>query len=465
MSGAPNILLVLTDQQSWTMMSCAGNRYLSTPAMDSLAARGTRFNLAFCANPVCSPSRFSLFTGRYSSEIGQVDNYAPADGIAPRILETGLGHSVRAAGYRAVYAGKEHISATHATELGFEYICRDERDELARACAAFVSRPHSRPFFLVASFINPHDICLMALREDTSNPNDRGILERCQLECAVLDRALATAEGIPEHEFWEQRCPPLPPNHPPQEDEPDAIAELLDQRPFRRHVREHWDERKWRMHRWAYHRLTEQVDAQIGVVLDALRQAGRGEDTVVLFTSDHGDHSSSHRLEHKTALYEEATRVPLILSDPAGPAGVLDTDSLVCIGTDLYPTICDYAAAAVPPELTGASFRPAPAAALAAEHDHILIESEFGFGLRTRHLFYVLYNRGRHREQLYDLEIDPGQTRNFIGQPGYADEVHRFRGLLARRVPGLSPPPSIIANPVGPDRGLGGRGLPSRDTE
>ena len=64
MSGAPNILLVLTDQQSWTMMSCAGNRYLSTPAMDSLAARGTRFNLAFCANPVCSPSRFSLFTGR-----------------------------------------------------------------------------------------------------------------------------------------------------------------------------------------------------------------------------------------------------------------------------------------------------------------------------------------------------------------------------------------------------------------
>lgn len=429
----PNILFLITDQQSWHMMSCAGNRHLSTPAMDWLAARGTRFDLAFAANPVCSPSRFSLFTGRYASEARQRDNYPVREAFTPRMAQTGLGHTVRAAGYEVAYAGKEHIGSTDAAELGFQYICHDERDELASTCAAYIAQPHDTPFFLVASFVNPHDICYMALREHAITPNERSIMERSPNEMRVLSEALATAKDIPEAAFWSEKCPPLPANHQPQADEPEAIDILLDQRPFRRHARETWDETKWRMHRWAYHRLTERVDAQIGTVLQALRDHGMEDDTVVIFASDHGDHDASHKLEHKTALYEEATRVPLIVCDPAHAAPAVDTGHVACIGTDLYPTICDYAGADVPEELTGTSLRPlvgGPGPAGYGWRDSVVIESEFGFGVRTATLFYVRYDRGRSREQLYDLVRDPGQTRNFITEPAYGDDLARLRATL-----------------------------------
>ena len=116
MATRKNILLILTDQQSWHMMGCAGNTHLFTPAMDSMAARGIRFDLAFCANPVCSPSRFSIFTRRYGSEVRQRNNGTHRDALTPRILETGLGHVVRKAGYTATYAGKEVLIES---EFGF----------------------------------------------------------------------------------------------------------------------------------------------------------------------------------------------------------------------------------------------------------------------------------------------------------------------------------------------------------
>jgi len=221
----------------------------------------------------------------------------------------------------------------------------------------------------------------------------------------------------------------LPPNFEPQDQEPEAIRMLLEQRLFKKHARETWPDEKWRMHRWAYCRLTEMVDAQIGRVLDAIRESGLEEKTVIVFSSDHGDMDSAHRMEHKTALYEEAARVPLIVSyKGVTPAGLVNDTHLVSNGLDLIPTLCDYAAIEPPNGLTGESFRPlAEGKTPQSWRTHLFIESEFGYMLRSERYKYVLYDVGKNREQLIDLENDPGEMKNLATNPTYQDILREHR--------------------------------------
>ena len=426
-----NILLIFTDQQSAKMMSCSGNNYLSTPAMDSIAEQGTRFDIAFASNPVCVPSRFSMFTGLYPSAIGQRSN--PYEGELPAsIAEQGLGHLVRNGGYEVAYAGKQHLPGCDAEDLGFDVISLDERDGLSETCTDFIKKPHDKPFFLTCSFINPHDICYMAISEHASSEQNKRLLSRGEKEMKVLQEALDSAKQWPEEEFWTNECPPLPDNHAVQENEPELIKKgLLEQRPFRQKARDEWGEKSWRMHRWAYHRLTERVDRQIQVVLDAVKEAGIADDTVIIFTSDHGDHDASHKLEHKTALYEEATRVPLIIADPERKAAVDKTH--LCSGIDLLPTICDYAGVKAPAEgRMGTSLKPLTGGEYTGDwRESLLIECEIGAAVRTPELMYAKYDSGANSEQLYDMVQDPGQTRNFAYDPERQKDLRKMRSLLS----------------------------------
>jgi arylsulfatase A-like enzyme len=240
-------------------------------------------------------------------------------------------------------------------------------------------------------------------------------------------------EGVSEDEFFEKYCPKLPENYLPQQDEPEAVLDMVNQRKFKQDARNKWGEKGWRRHRWAYCQLTELVDRQIAVVLDALHESGFEKETVVIFTSDHGDHDSSHKLEHKTALYEEVTRIPFIIYDPdTKVAGTVNCDNLVCNGTDIYPTICDYAGAHIPASLSGVSLKPlAEGEKTEIWRDHVLIESEFGHGIRTADYLYAIYDKGENREQLYDLKKDPGQTMNFAGNPAYEEEWKKLREIAA----------------------------------
>ncbi|MFP4056788.1 MAG: sulfatase [Candidatus Brocadiia bacterium] len=433
----PNILLILTDQQSATMMGCAGNPCVRTPAMDGLAASGTRFDRAYCTNPVCVPSRFSLMTGRMPSEIGLWSNDSRhIEAVPERILRGGPGWLLGRAGYRCAYAGKVHLPKMRPEQLGFEVLTADERDALAEAAADFVRQPRDAPFFLVASFINPHDICYMAIRDFGQSPLDRRLLEKGEGELATLDKALELPEGMSQEDFLAGRCPPLPPNFEPQEDEPEAIRRLLAERPFRRRAREEWSPERWRMHRWAYVRLTEFVDAQIARVLDALRQADTERDTVVIFTSDHGDMDSAHRMEHKTAFYDQAARIPLVISQPGTTSpGAVDETHLVSNGLDIVPTLCDYAGVEPPADLAGLSLRPIAAGRPPAQwRDALPLESQLGRGIVTRPFKYLLYDEGESREQLMDLEADPHETRNAARDPDKQDVLaelrDRFRALF-----------------------------------
>jgi arylsulfatase A-like enzyme len=429
----PNILFIFTDQQSARMMSCAGNRYLRTPAMDSLAAQGVRFERSYCTNPVCTPSRFSLMTGRMPAEIGLRNNdHRHIDSIPESMLQQGLGWVLRRAGYEAVYGGKVHLPKMTPEDLGFEIISDDEREGLADACARFISQKRERPFFLVASFINPHDICYMAIRDFAETDHERGLLQSSPAEIAALEAALARPAGVSEDAFFADQCPPLPDNFEIQEDEPEAIGRMQARSPFKRKAREQYDERRWRLHRWAYCRLTEQVDAQIGRVLFALRASGQAENTLVVFTSDHGEMDAAHRMEHKTAFYEEAARVPLIISWPGvTPAGVVDTH-LVSNGLDLLPTFCDFGNAETPKDIAGLSLRAlAEGKPPTAWRTALPVESEMGRTIVTERYKYMLHDEGLHREQLIDLVADPGETRNAAADPEQRDRLPSLRERFA----------------------------------
>ena len=135
----PNILLIITDQQSATMMSCTGNSHLKTPAMDRLAAGGIRFERAYPANPVCLPTRFSFFTGHMPSKAGIGLNEDGQRPVPKRFAENAMGRLFREAGYETVYGGKVHLpKGMELDAIGFRKLTGDQRGPLAGRCAKFL---------------------------------------------------------------------------------------------------------------------------------------------------------------------------------------------------------------------------------------------------------------------------------------------------------------------------------------
>ncbi len=410
----PNILFILTDQQSAEAMSCRmGNRFLQTPALDGLAARGTLFTRAYAANPLCMPSRNSMFTGRYPHETGVTDN--TQTNLDP-VEFVNLGNYFRQAGYRTAYYGKWHLcyDDKHTATHGFEIVDRRQKDALtADNAVAFLGQKHERPFLLVVSFLNPHNVCELARDEPLSN----GPI------------------GDPPPDAT---LPPSPANLEPPGDEPDSMIQM--RRGYHASplfpVGDFTPER-WRKLRWGYYRLIEKVDAEIGRVLTALRAAGLEQDTLIVFTSDHGECAGAHRLNQKTVLYEESARVPLIISHPAQKSG-RTSERLVNTGIDLLPTMLDFAGIPRPRKLGGLSLRPlVQGEPVTAWRDQVIVQNNMsqaglagdfvpmteGRMVRTERYKYCVYAHGEHRESLVDLEKDPGEMVNLARRP-------EFRGVL-----------------------------------
>ena len=429
----PNILFIMTDQQHAGMMSCTGNKWLKTPAMDKLAASGVRFERAFASNPVCVPCRFSLQTGLMPSAIGMSHNGDSAQAtVTEKMVQQSLGRLFLDAGYETVYGGKVHLprKMKGVENLGYRNLTGNSRQGLADACAEFLKGRHEKPFLLFASFINPHDICYMAIndfnRSQQKPPVDNTDSKVCE---SVLDLARNAGDILA---FVEKHCPPLPANHAVPDGEAECIMEkYIDPRPFQAYTREKWTQNQWRLHRWAYCRLTEMVDREIGTVLKALKEAGLEDNTLIVFTSDHGDMDSAHKLEHKQVLYKESVRVPFIMSYAGRiPAGVIDDAHLVSNGLDLLPTLCDYAGIKIPEGLPGKSVRPLAEGKEVEWRDFVVAESHYSRMLRTKRFKYCIYDSGGHREQLIDMENDPGEMKNLAEVGKYRDVLEKHRRLL-----------------------------------
>jgi len=414
----PNILFIMTDQHHAKMLSSAGNPYLKTHALDSIAESGIRFTNAYATNPVCVPSRISLATGMMAGRLGVFNNGEKA-AIPEHVSENSMGNLMKRAGYDTFYGGKSHLPPElDPKEAGYDEYFPNQRDELPGACIEFMTRDRDKPFFAVASFINPHDICYAY---NARQPDRKGM--------ALVDELYKEARSLPEDQL-----PPLPDNSGIPRGEPEAIEMNLkvDAVTPAKLIRKDYTDRDWRHYRWIYCRLTERVDAQIGALLEGLRENGLEENTLIVFTADHGDMDGSHRLASKNLFYEESVGVPFLMQYKGViPRGVVDDTSLVSNGLDTLPTICDYASVSMPEYLLGRSLRSLAEKGEEPEHrPYVVAENNTGRMLRTARFKYCLYNEGENRESLVDLQKDPGEMINLAGNPEYKEILNRHRSYL-----------------------------------
>lgn len=416
----PNILFIMTDQQHDRMMSCAGNKWLKTPHLDGLAAEGLRFEKAYATNPVCVPSRISMATGMMPGRVGSASNKSKVK-LASHIDENSLGKIMKRAGYDTFYGGKTHLSAQldPRSDLGAGYdkFFSDQRDKLPAGCLKFITKERDKPFFAVASFINPHDICFAHKAHATGKSPVKNL----------YDEAMA----LPLDEL-----PPLPDNYGIQENEPSAIQANLSATATTPSLtmRNEYDEKAWRVNRYIYHRLTERVDGEIGQILDGLKKAGLEDNTLIVFTSDHGDMNASHRLASKSFAYEESVGIPFIMKYKGViPAGKVDSKHFVSSGIDILPTLCDYAGAEKPEHLIGKSLRPvAKGKDVANWRKYVVSEGGKWRMLRTENYKYTTFSDPNSKESLVDMKKDPGEMRNLVDHPEYKQALREHRQLLAQ---------------------------------
>jgi len=412
--GKPNLLLILTDQQTHTALSCAGNPWLKTPAMDSLAARGRRFAEAYCNYPVCSPSRSTVFTSRMPHQTGVRVNGRPiAAGMAT------MGDTFRAAGYDTVYGGKWHLPRSFDGMTGFTKLIggssqgKDMDTPLANTCSEWIRTNPKGPFLMVASFMNPHDICEWIRQH-------RG------------------AREYPNPDVF----PPAPGNMAHDPSEPECMAYHrsagYDSMSQAVGIASEWKPFDVRFYLHDYYRMVEAVDAEIAKLLAALRETGLDRNTLIAFASDHGEGMGAHRWVQKAAFYEESAHVPLIFSGPAIlQPGAVDRHNLTSLA-DIFPTFCDYAGLAAPKDAVGKTLRPALEGHHRLERDFIVSELRYaepgreGRMLRTARHKYVVFASGARREQFFDLQTDPGETFNLAQRPDGAPRLDEHRGLLKK---------------------------------
>ncbi len=405
----PNLLLILTDQQTHNALSCAGNPWLKTPAMDSLAAAGVRFLQTICPYPVCSPSRGSIFSGRMPHETGVRNN---AQAIAAGIPT--MGEIFRNAGYKTVYGGKWHLPKTFDGMTGFERLIGGSNlgsamdAPLAAICAQWLRAAPAEPFLMVASFMNPHDICEW-IRQHPGH-QDYPDVHRFPAVPANLAVDAAEPECVQYHRT--------------------AGYDLMSQAVG---IAASWSDSDVRKYLHDYYRMVEEVDRQIGLVLSALRDTKLDQNTIVIFASDHGEGMGAHRWVQKASFYEETVRVPLIISGP-GIRPSVDRRSLASL-TDILPTFCDYAGLPPLAHLRGTSLRsalqgrPLPRK-FAVSEIRYADESREGRMLRTGRHKYVVFNAGARPEQLFDLISDPGETSNLATVPSAQTILRQHRRLL-----------------------------------
>ena len=408
----PSFLVLLVDQLNIDAISAHGCRWSRTPNLDRLVRNGVSFLESHSTNPVCSPARSSLMTGRMPVETGVITNGIPIrDGIP------NLGEWFRRHGYETAYCGKWHLPGTWQDQIpGFTVMPMsgegegDMKDSLvALASEAYLlTRSREQPFLLVSSLLQPHDICFWA----------------------IADYIPQLVPKIRPFRDLPHPLPDLPPNNQSRPRAP----KLLDEWGA---YRKDFSGEQWRTYLYAYYRMVEMLDAEAGRILDALEASGQAGGTIVILTADHGEGAGRHGHVQKWTPYDEAVKVPFIASCPRRlPSGIRDRAHLVS-GLDLMSTLCDFAGIPAPPKVRGRSLRPLLEGKRVEWREFVAAEMQrVGRMIRTGRYKYVRY-QDDPVEQLFDLKSDPWETRNLAGEAKHSGDVARHRQLLDRWEAGM----------------------------
>lgn len=407
-----NIILIITDQQTSTAMSNMGNMDLKTPGMDQLAADGIVFESSYVSYPLSGPSRASLMTGKMPAQIGVRDNHVP--NWNKDHLKTSIGMVMNEAGYDCLYAGKWHVATEEvnlpATGTGFTKVSDMDDTILVDSCIPYLKQKREKPLFLVASFLNPHEICEYARYQFLPTGNVK--------EPAIED------------------CPQLPYNASIPAYYPEAV--LLN-RKFdpRSYPTENYTDDDWRRYLHAYYRLIERVDHEILRLINELKKNDLYDDSVILFVSDHGDGAAAHRGNQKRTLQEEVIKVPFIVKAPGNVGkGTRKPEAIVNTSLDIYQTIIDYAGLNENPGLLGKSVRPIMEGKTNTRHEEIYVEtlldgvSTRGWAVVGKEYKYEVYRAFKNNEQLFNLKTDPYEMQNLAVDKEYQGMLKEYRNKL-----------------------------------
>jgi choline-sulfatase len=442
-----NVLFIMSDEHSRRVLGAYGNPVIRTPHLDRLAAEGTLFENAYCNCPICVPSRASFATGRYVHEIGNWDNAMPYTGRPPS-----WGHRLQETGHRVDSIGKLHYRSSDDPN-GFDeeilalHVLNGEGD-----LQGMLRRPP------------PQRPTTQQLAGDAGPGNSTYLdYDRKIRKAAVewLNTVAAAPPGKPWCLFLSFVCPhfplvappefyalyppeslPIPPLREPGNfpDHP-VLRTLRSVQNYEDHFR---DEAHVRVALAAYYGMVSFLDDNIGQVLAALASAGLDRDTLVVYTSDHGDNLGTRTFWGKSNMYEEAAGIPLIMRGPGIEAGrrIRTPVSLV----DAFPTIVEAVGEEAHPDdrqLPGRSLLHL----MNGEDPDRTVFSEYHAVGSTTGIFMVRFGRWKyvhyegHRPQLFDLESDPGETRDLALDPG-------SRAILAegdRRLREICDPAEVTA--------------------
>ncbi|MCB1234287.1 MAG: sulfatase-like hydrolase/transferase [Verrucomicrobiae bacterium] len=430
----PNILFLLADDMRPDAIHAFGNPRIETPNLDALAARGTRFTRATCSYPICVVSRNEILTGTHGWENGlagmKVEN--------PRKFLATWPDTLAQAGYQTWHVGKWHLSgrpsargytdvAGHFTGGGGAF-WKEQRDwkgfpvtgyrgwifqsedgkakypemgvgltpdissKFADAAISLIERKPGTPWFLQVDFTAAHDPLFMP----------PGLEGKYTAEDMKLPENF-----LPEHPFdhgnFAGRDECLL-DWPRTED---AVKDLLR----------------------VYYSVIDDLDTQIGRVLATLEKTGQRDNTIVIFSSDHGMGIGSHGLRGKQSQYEHTINVPFLFAGPGIAAGAT-TDAQIYL-RELFPTTCDIAGVAVPPSVTAASFASVLRGETTAHHDTI-----HGYYTDTQRMIrqsdgwkLIRYPRA-DRWQLFNVKDDPHERDDLSADPAHREKFEELRAKL-----------------------------------
>ena len=451
----PNILIIYTDQQRWDAVGANGNPDIHTPNLDRLAGEGVTFDRCFVQNPVCMPSRVSFLTGQYPSTLGitHMGVPVPEETITlPRLLG--------AYGYRSANIGKLHFlphanrdHRTHHPRYGFDVLeIADEPGTYEDAYRAWVRRraPDQLPYISVGlAPLTEVWYEVMKVEDHGQHPEERfpkrPVPARCRED--VTHTAFVAEQSI---EFMRQGARSGQPflciagiysPHSPWV-APQRYFDLYDPSELRLPAfppeidalrgPDNVPEEELRLARQGYYGQISEVDHHVGRMLDALEDLDIAEETIVVFTSDHGEWLGEHlRYGKGYPAHDQCSRVPLLVRWP-GQITAGSTVQQLTEALDVLPTLLESAGIQIPPHLQGRSLLSLLQGEDAPIKDAALTEHTAWKSLRTDRFRYVAHADGQ--EFLYDLEAEWGDYRDVAGDSSYAPALAEVRRTLVRRL-------------------------------
>jgi arylsulfatase A-like enzyme len=445
----PNVLFLICDDLNCDI-GCYGHPQVKTPNIDALAARGVRFERAYCQYPLCGPSRASFMTGLYPDQSLVKRNAIYIREHVPNVNT--MSQMFRDAGYFATRIGKiyhynvpKHIG-TGGHDDPYSWNCtinprgrdKDEEDKI------FSLKPGS--FGATLSW-------LAADGSDAEQTDGIAATEAARIlgKHAKDGRSFFLAVGM-----YRPHTPYVAPKkyferHPLADivvpKVPDGYFDTLPA-PARKSVTRKKDQLNLkpelaRQAIQAYYASISFADAQVGRIIDALDASGHCDNTIVVFTSDHGYHMGEHGHYQKTTLFENATRVPLVIAGP-GIAKGREAKSMAEM-VDFYPTLAELTNLPTPEFVSGISLASALRDPAKATRTSALTQYDNGYSIRIERYRYTEWGQaGNEGQELYDHTSDPAEMKNLAGNDAYRGTIKELSELLRSRVKEASKPPKGI---------------------